>query len=523
MQVEPRDVALDRARRLRRPQRSGRVAEQKDLAFKTEVDADLPDAHPHRSAAAAAGPQEPALQRLQVHRRAARCTLRVHAAQAGHALRRTRRCSERPASSRFTVTDTGIGIAARQAAAHLRGLPAGGRHHQPQVRRHRPGAVDQPRDRAAAGRRDPRRERGRARAARSRSTCPSTTSAGAPTRALAAVQRRWAPRAARPSPHVVGTPTALAEPRPDRDAEPIEDDRASIREGDRVLLVIEDDVKFARIMLQMAREKGFKVVVATRGDTGLALANELPAGRHHPGHPAARSWTAGRVLDRLKRNPRTRHIPVHVISVDETSRRGAALGAFAYLEKPVSQEALEGAFEHITTLPRRQVRQLLLVEDDDTPAREHRRAGRRGRRRRRSRRCAPAEEALTALETRRVRLHGRRPAAARTTTASSLVEKVQARGALPRPAGRRLHRQGARRRRTRSALKKYAQSVILKSARALARAPAQRDRAVPPPRREPACPSARKAVAGGEPATATPRSRAARCWSSTTTSATSSR
>ena len=57
---------------------------------------------------------------------------------------------------------------------------------------------------------------------------------------------------------------------------------------------------------------------------------------------------------------------MHVISVDEVSRRGAALGAFAYLEKPVSQEALEGAFEHITTFLDRPVRKLLLVEDDDT-------------------------------------------------------------------------------------------------------------------------------------------------------------
>src|SRR6185369_12252867 len=71
------------------------------------------------------------------------------------------------------------------------------------------------------------------------------------------------------------------------------------------------------------------------------------------------------LLDRLKRSPTTRHIPVHVISIDEMSRRGAALGAFAYLEKPVSREALEGAFEQITTFLDRPVRRLLLIEDDD--------------------------------------------------------------------------------------------------------------------------------------------------------------
>src|SRR6185503_20128389 len=133
---------------------------------------------------------------------------------------------------------------------------------------------------------------------------------------------------------------------------------------DRVLLVIEDDLAFARIMLQMGREKGFKVIVATRGDTGLTLAS-----KYQPDAITLDVKLPGldglTLLDRLKRSPTTRHIPVHVISVDEVSRRGAALGAFAYLEKPVSREALEGAFQQITTFLDRPVRKLLLVEDDD--------------------------------------------------------------------------------------------------------------------------------------------------------------
>src|SRR5436309_1280542 len=144
---------------------------------------------------------------------------------------------------------------------------------------------------------------------------------------------------------------------------PIEDDREHLREGDRVLLIVEDDLKFARIMVGMAREKGFKAVVATRGDTGLALANELqPAAITLDIQlPVVDGWS---ILDRLKRNPRTRHIPVHVISIVEKNRRGAALGAFAFLEKPVSKEALEGAFTHIAGFVDRKVRRLLLVEDD---------------------------------------------------------------------------------------------------------------------------------------------------------------
>ncbi|HEY2748014.1 MAG TPA: response regulator, partial [Polyangia bacterium] len=113
----------------------------------------------------------------------------------------------------------------------------------------------------------------------------------------------------------------------------------------------------------LARESGFKVVVANRGDTGLSLANELQpdAITLDIQLPVVDGW---KVLDRLKRNPRTRHIPVHVISVVDAKKRGANLGAFAYLEKPVSKETLDGAFAHMKTFLDRKVRRLLLVEDD---------------------------------------------------------------------------------------------------------------------------------------------------------------
>jgi HAMP domain-containing protein/signal transduction histidine kinase/CheY-like chemotaxis protein len=177
------------------------------------------------------------------------------------------------------------------------------------------------------------------------------------------------PRPAKVEKRVKSEPPAMnmlteIQPVPDvRRAEPVEDDREHLREGDRVLLIIEDDLKFARIMVALAREKGFKAVVATRGDTGLALANELqPAAITLDIQlPVVDGWS---ILDRLKRNPRTRHIPVHVISIVEGSRKGAAMGAFAYLEKPVSKEALEGAFSHISTFVDRKVKRLLVIEDD---------------------------------------------------------------------------------------------------------------------------------------------------------------
>ncbi|MCE9670772.1 HAMP domain-containing protein [Myxococcus stipitatus] len=143
----------------------------------------------------------------------------------------------------------------------------------------------------------------------------------------------------------------------------VEDDRDHIREGDKVLLIIEDDLKFARIMVQLAREKGFKALVATRGDTGLSMANEFQphAVTLDIQLPVVDGWS---VLDRLKRNPRTRHIPVHIISVMD-KHLGNAQGAFGYLTKPVSKEGLERVFNQLARFLERKERRLLLVEDDD--------------------------------------------------------------------------------------------------------------------------------------------------------------
>ncbi|HZS35538.1 MAG TPA: response regulator, partial [Polyangia bacterium] len=176
------------------------------------------------------------------------------------------------------------------------------------------------------------------------------------------------PAPAQPSSVIDGANVWGPSPHPEPDAvvmRPVEDDREHIREGDRVLLVIEDDVKFARILVQLAREKNFKVVVATRGDTGLAMANELQpdAITLDIQLPVVDGWA---ILDRLKRNPRTRHIPVHVISVIDRKQRGATVGAFAYLEKPVTKDALDGALTHVSRFLERGVKRLLLVEDDAT-------------------------------------------------------------------------------------------------------------------------------------------------------------
>jgi len=150
-------------------------------------------------------------------------------------------------------------------------------------------------------------------------------------------------------------------PRP----EGITDDRDSLNPSDRTVLIIENDVNFAGILLDMARDKGFKGLVALDGDIGLRVAHAFrpDAITLDIDLPAVDGWT---VLDRLKHNPDTRHIPVHIISGVRERQAGLKRGAIAYLEKPVTGEALEESFARISTFIDQQVKRLLVVEDDDT-------------------------------------------------------------------------------------------------------------------------------------------------------------
>jgi HAMP domain-containing protein/CheY-like chemotaxis protein/GAF domain-containing protein len=149
-------------------------------------------------------------------------------------------------------------------------------------------------------------------------------------------------------------------PRP----EGIEDDRDTIEPGDRVVLVVENEPSFAKILLEMAHDKGFKGLVALDGDAGLQIA--------HAYHPDAITLDIDMpgmdgfaVLDRLKHHPDTRHIPVHIITGVRERQQGLQKGAIAYLEKPVSKEALEESFTKISQFMDQQVKRLLVVEDDD--------------------------------------------------------------------------------------------------------------------------------------------------------------
>jgi CheY-like chemotaxis protein/signal transduction histidine kinase/HAMP domain-containing protein len=144
----------------------------------------------------------------------------------------------------------------------------------------------------------------------------------------------------------------------------LEDDRTLIQPGEQSLLVIEDDPNFARILLDLVREQGFKGLVALRGDVGLALAQEFKPSAIvlDVRLPVMDGWT---VLDRLKHDPNTRHIPVHMMSVEEGLQRSLQQGAIAYLQKPISTEALLEALGTIRAFVERPVKNLLIVEDDE--------------------------------------------------------------------------------------------------------------------------------------------------------------
>jgi HAMP domain-containing protein/signal transduction histidine kinase/DNA-binding response OmpR family regulator len=154
-----------------------------------------------------------------------------------------------------------------------------------------------------------------------------------------------------------------APPTPPREIQ-IEDDRDYVMAGDPVLLIIEDDPHYARILLGLARDKGFKGIVAAKGMAGVTLARQY--------RPAAISldiflpdmlgWT---VLNQLKLDPTTRHIPVQIISLEEERQHGLSHGAFAYLVKEPTTKGLEAAFDRLKRFTQACARRLLIVEDND--------------------------------------------------------------------------------------------------------------------------------------------------------------
>ncbi len=150
---------------------------------------------------------------------------------------------------------------------------------------------------------------------------------------------------------------------PERPVEVVLDDRDQLLPDDSTMLIVEDDPHYARILMDLAHDKGFKALVAPRGVDALSLARQF--------HPTAVSldlflpdmlgWT---VLSQLKQDPETRHIPVQIVSLDEDRQHGLARGAFGFITKPTTTEGLEAAISRLKAYAAPRRKRLLVVEDN---------------------------------------------------------------------------------------------------------------------------------------------------------------
>ena len=149
----------------------------------------------------------------------------------------------------------------------------------------------------------------------------------------------------------------------ERTVEPIPDDRLDIQAGDAILLIVEDDPHYARILVDLARDKGFKALLAMRGDDALNLAKQYQptAVSLDVFLPDMLGWN---VLSQLKQNPLTRHIPVQIVSLDEDRQHGLARGAFAFVNKPTTRESIDDALSRIKEFAAPRRKRLLIVEDN---------------------------------------------------------------------------------------------------------------------------------------------------------------
>jgi CheY-like chemotaxis protein len=165
----------------------------------------------------------------------------------------------------------------------------------------------------------------------------------------------------------VATTTAVRQPMvlPARQEEVIPDDRDHVRPGDQVLLIIEDDPHYARVLLGLARDKGFKGIVATAGAAALVLARQFipTAITLDIFLPDVLGWT---VLNNLKTDPATRHIPVQIVSIEEERQHGLSHGAFSHIVKPATTQGLEQCLDRVRSFVMPRTKRLLVVEDNPT-------------------------------------------------------------------------------------------------------------------------------------------------------------
>ena len=166
------------------------------------------------------------------------------------------------------------------------------------------------------------------------------------------------PATSRTAPPISPTP-----PRKKTEKNYFSDDRANLKAGDRVVLVVEDDITFVRFLFDLAHEQKFKCVVAETADEAIELANSIVPSAvlldmKLPDHSGLM------VLDQIKQSPRTRHIPVHVVSASDYSRQAVEMGAIGHIQKPAKKEELVEVFNQLENKIHQRIRKVLIIEDD---------------------------------------------------------------------------------------------------------------------------------------------------------------
>jgi CheY-like chemotaxis protein len=145
----------------------------------------------------------------------------------------------------------------------------------------------------------------------------------------------------------------------------VADDRTNVLPGEKVVLIIEDDRDFAQWLVDIAHENGFKAIVTSRGKTGLALVREFmpSAVSLDITLPDIDGW---QILDRLKSDLATRHIPVFVISANEEPENALRQGALRFLTKPIDHAQIKDVFNEAHRMLDVAAKKLLVIEDDET-------------------------------------------------------------------------------------------------------------------------------------------------------------
>jgi len=172
------------------------------------------------------------------------------------------------------------------------------------------------------------------------------------------------PLAASPAPSAMSASAAMAAlPQQVVPSGWVPDDRHTVAPGEKVILTIEDDIAFARILVDIIRRKGLRALAAPDGESGLELARRFrPTGiLLDVMLPGMDGWT---VMQYLKQDPSTTAIPVHFISAVDEAERGRAMGAIGYLTKPVDRKSLQAAFDRMLDVAGKIVRKLLVVDKD---------------------------------------------------------------------------------------------------------------------------------------------------------------